>query len=255
MAEYFKDAEAFKEGNGYTINGAWYPRVTRIVSIKSKPGLSNFYNEVGMAGAKAISEKSAEEGTLVHQVAESIILGEDPEIPQVIEPAMGALRSFLSSKDIEVERDNVERRILHPEHRYAGTIDVIARINGRLGVLDIKTSQAIYRDYNLQTAAYVEALLPEFPEISTRWILRIDQSSRCAVCGANKRVKGGREKVRPPRGGVACADHDWLEVEGIVEVQEFPQWKSDFEAFLGAKKLWEWENEWWLKKIGYLSLN
>jgi hypothetical protein len=42
-------------------------------------------------------------------------------------------------------------------------------------------------------------------------------------------------------------------VEGVVEVQEFPNWTSDFEAFLGAKRLWEWEHEWWLKKIGYLG--
>lgn len=107
MGEYFKDAEAFKNGNGYTIDGLWYPRVTRIVSIKNKPGLSNFYNEVGEEGAKAISERSAEEGTLVHQVAESIILGEEPEVPEAIAPAMGALRSFLEAKDIEVDRKSV----------------------------------------------------------------------------------------------------------------------------------------------------
>src|SRR5437868_912210 len=124
MADYFKDAQAFKDDCGYTIDGFWYPRVTRIVSIKSKPGLANFYREVGMAGAKVISDKSAEEGTLVHQVAEAILLGEDPEIPESISPAMGAFRSFLEAKDIQVEPENVERRILHPEHRYAGTIDV-----------------------------------------------------------------------------------------------------------------------------------
>lgn len=253
MSDYFKTAEDFKTNNGYTINDAWYPRVTRIVSIKSKPGLANFYNEVGAASAKAISARSAEEGTLVHEVAEAMLLGETPVIPLSIEPAMSAFQSFLASKEIETAPEQVERRILHPEHRYAGTIDVVARINGKLGVLDIKTSQAIYRDYNLQTAAYMEALLPDFPELETRWIVRIDQSSRCNLCGANKRVKGGREKIKPPRGSIACAEHEWCEVEGIVEVQEFPDWKSDFEAFLGAKRLWEWENEWWLKRIGYLA--
>ncbi len=252
MADYFKDADEFKNDCGYTIDGSWYPRVTRIVSIKSKPGLNGFFKEVGAAGAKAISEKSAEEGTLVHQVAAAILLGQEPEVPEQIAPAMGAFRAFLEAKDIEVAPENVERRIFHPDHRYAGTIDVVAKINGKLGVLDIKTSQAIYRDYNLQTAAYMEALLQEIPGLETRWILRIDQNSRCDACGAIKRVKGGREKVRPPRGGVSCADHEWCEVEGVVEVQEFPFWKSDFEAFLGAKRLWEWEHEWWLKKVGYL---
>jgi hypothetical protein len=253
MSDYFKDAAEFMSSCGYTIDGLWYPRVTRICSIKNKPGLANFYNEVGQAGAKAISEKSAEEGTLVHQVAEAIILGENPEVPEAISPAIGAFRQFLAAKDIHVRPEDVERRILHTEHRYAGTIDVIARINGKLGVLDIKTSQAIYRDYNLQTAAYVEALLPEYPELETRWILRIDQNSRCNLCGALKRVKGGREKIRAARGGISCAEHEWCEVEGVVEVQEFPFWKHDFEAFLGAKRLWEWENEYMLKKVGYLT--
>lgn len=252
MSDYFRNAEEFKESCGYEIDGFWYPRVTRIVSIKAKPGLNNFYNEVGMDGAKAISEKSAEEGTLVHQVAEAILLGQNPDIPPEIAPAMSAFQSFLEAKHIEVRPEGVERRILHPGHRYAGTIDVIARINGQLGVLDIKTSQAIYRDYNLQTAAYIEALLPEFPELKTRWILRIDQNSRCNICGATRRIKGGREKIKAPRGGVSCAEHEWAETEGVVEVQEFPEWKSDFDAFLGAKRLWEWEHEWWLKRVGYL---
>lgn len=252
MSDYYKTAEDFKANNGYDIDGLWYPRVTRIISIKSKPGLSNFYNEMGSsAAAAAVTQKSAEEGTMVHEAVEAILLGQNPEIPEIISPAVGAFRSFLEAKDIEVAPENVELRIHHPEHRYAGTIDVVARINGKLGVLDIKTSQAIYRDYNLQTAAYVEALLDELP-LETRWILRIDQNSKCFNCGATKRVKGGREKIKPARGYEPCKEHDWCEVEGIVEVQEFPDWKSDFEAFLGAKRLWEWENEWWLKRIGYI---
>ena len=252
MADYFKTAEDFKASNGYTIDDAWYPRVTRIVSIKSKPGLANFYNEVGAAGAKAISEKSAEEGSLVHEVAEALLMGESPEVPEAIAPAISAFRSFMEQKTIEVAEGGIERRIMHPEYRYAGTIDVLARINGKFGVLDIKTSQSIYRDYNLQTAAYQEALLGDFPDLETRWILRIDQSSICGVCGANKRVKGGREKIRSARNSISCAEHEWCETEGIVEFQEFPDWKADFKAFLAAKHLWEWENEWWLTKIGYL---
>ena len=47
-------------------------------------------------------------------------------------------------------------------------------------------------------------------------------------------------------------EHVWGEIEGHVELREFPYWQEDFEAFLGAKKLWEWENVDWLKKVGYL---
>ena len=46
--------------------------------------------------------------------------------------------------------------------------------------------------------------------------------------------------------------HNWSEPQGQIELQEFPEWQHDFQAFLGAKKLWEWENETILKEIGYL---
>lgn len=256
MSEYFRDEYEFMDSNGYTIDDAWYPRVTRIVSIKSKPGLHNFYKEMGSEeAAKAVSNRSAEEGTLVHETVEELLLGLTPGIPSSIAPAVAAFQKFAEKNPIKVAPDYVERRILHPEHRYAGTVDALAVIDGKFGILDIKTSQSIYRDYNLQTAAYIEALKKTFPTLHTRWILRIDQTSKCLVCGATKRTKGGREKIRNNGSRMVCAPdaHEWGSVEGVIELQEFPFWKSDFEAFLGAKRLWEWENEWWLKKVGYLG--
>ena len=49
------------------------------------------------------------------------------------------------------------------------------------------------------------------------------------------------------------SEHEWGEMKGVIELQEFPWWQKDFEGFLGAKSLWEWENQFWLKKAGYLS--
>ncbi len=254
---FYSDIETFKQSSGYEIDGGWYPRVTKIVEIKAKPGLANFYRSVGSYdAARGITENAAKEGTLVHEVAEKILIGEHPAIPVEIQPAMTALSSFLEHNDIRVDKEFVERRIFHPEHRYAGTIDTLALIDGKFGVLDIKTSQAIYRDYNLQTSAYIEALLEEFPTLETRWILRIDQTRDCQRCGSVSRTKGGRETVKKSKTGAApCinADHDWTEVKGRIEMQESPYWQHDFQAFLGAKKLWEWENEYWLRKIGYLE--
>ena len=256
MFDSYKDAEGFKEASGYTINGVWYPRVTKIVSIKAKPALLWFYGEAeNYKAAQNITTKSAEEGTLVHEVVEAILLGKEPEIDPSILPAVTAFRNFLERNNVQTAPEWVERRILHTDHRYAGTIDALALLDGKFGVLDIKTSQGIYRDYNLQTAAYVEALKNDFQHLQTRWILRIDQIQKCLRCTATLRTKGGREKVKNnSRGGKACSggEHDWGEMQGVVELQEFPYWQDDFEAFLGAKKLWEWENDFWLKKIGYL---
>lgn len=47
-----------------------------------------------------------------------------------------------------------ERRVLSIKHRFAGTMDIEARVDGELGIQDIKTSKAVYSDMFLQVAAY-----------------------------------------------------------------------------------------------------
>ncbi len=251
----YKDAEDFKEQCGYTIDEVWYPRVTRIVTIKAKPALYRYYGAAtSFKAAQDATEQSAKEGTLVHETIESALLGGQPEISETVAPAVNAALTFFKTNHVEVTPDCVERRIVNRDERYAGTVDAIARINGKLGVLDIKTSQAIYRDYCLQTSAYMDALKNEFENLETRWILRIDQIQKCLRCGARRRVKGGREKISVVWGNGAQRNcvHAWSELMGEIELKEFPAWQHDFKAFLAAKKLWEWENEEWLKKVGYL---
>lgn len=260
MFDTYSTLDAFKEASGYTIDGAWYPRVTKIVSIKAKPALYRYYADApSFKDAQATTERSAEEGTLVHEAVEAILLGKPKPADQLdlrIIPAITAFVEFLDRNNIQTAPEWVERRILHKDERYAGTIDALALIDGKFGVLDIKTSQGIYRDYNLQTAAYMDALKNEFQNLQTRWILRIDQTQTCERCRATMRTKGGREKVRANGSGGrsnACnGAHLWGEMKGVIEIKEFPFWQNDYEAFLGAKKLWEWENEYWLKKAGYL---
>jgi len=252
---FYSDSEHFKSLCGYEIDGFWYHRVTRIVEIKAKPALYRFYG--GMenfdAGEK-VKQQSAVEGTQIHSAIEKIITGTMPEIPSSIEPSIKAFLEFLKQKNIQVDPDLVEKRIINYAERYAGTLDAVAFIDGKLGILDIKTSQAIYRDYNLQTAAYLAAVKDLVKGIQTRWILRIDQNRVCLKCGAILRSKGGRDKIKTVWGNAEMKNcqHEWSEIKGQIELQEFPYWEKDFQAFLGAKKLWEWENEHWLTQVGYL---
>jgi len=255
MAKFFLPSpQTFRAESGYDIEGVWYPRVTSILSIKAKPGLYHFYGEQPSFGAaQRVANLAADEGTLIHEVAQSILLGGDPEIPAAIAPAIMAFKGFIEKQPIQTEAAHVERRIVHPGHRYAGTIDILGTMKGRLGVIDIKTSQAIYRDYNLQTAAYMEALRPEYPDLSSRWILRLDQLQFCEDCGASRRIKGGREKIKRDYSSKKRCDtfHCWGPLTGIAQIKEFPEWQLDYEGFLAAKRLWEWENAPLLESIGY----
>ena len=256
---YYSNLQHFKGMSGYEINGVWYPRVTKIVDIKAKPALYRFYAEMNNFNeGEAVKKQSASEGTAIHETVEQILIGQSPVVEPSIAPAIEAFKKFLEEKNIQVDADFVEKQVVHQEERYAGTLDALALIDGKFGVLDIKTSQAIYRDYNLQTSAYIAALEKDFKNLQTRWILRIDQVKQCLKCGATLREKGGRKKIKLPwlNGGysekVKNCEHQWSELQGNIELKEFPYWQEDFRAFLGAKKLWEWENDYWLRQAGYL---
>lgn len=258
---YHHNLSEFMGQNGYVIRGMWYPRVTSIVDIKSKPALYKFYGEAqSFSHALSMSGRAASQGTKVHNAIEAILAGRFPEPDAQIMPSLQAFQDFRKAHTINVRPELIEQRIYHLAHRYAGTADVFAEIDGVFGILDIKTSTGIWRDYQLQTAAYLAACqeegcfenappggLPVKPE--TRWILRIDQARSCRVCGARLRQKSGRDKVS---GGFELCEHDWGQIRGEWELKDLNQagdFEFDFRAFLAAKTLWEWENEHWLKQI------
>lgn len=255
---FYKNLDEFMSMNGYVIHGEWYPRVTSIVGIKSKPALYKFYGDAASFGdALSISGRSASEGTKIHEAIEAILVGNTPAVEPEIQPAIDAFRDFLKTHTVATHTRGVEKRVWSPKHRYAGTTDAIVHLNDRPGILDIKTSSGIWRDYNLQTAAYMAALqeqeswedLTPHP-IETRWILRIDQASICRKCGAKRRLKGGRETIRGGFENENCT-HEWGELRGEWELKELADFVKDFQAFLAAKTLWGWENEYWLTQIGY----
>ncbi len=265
---WYRDAEEFKSLNGHVFEGTWYPRVTRILSVKAKPALEGFLKEMETyARAEEVKEQSAREGSLVHSAVEKLLVGERIPLLPEIAPAVRAFEKFAETRRIEIHEGCIERAVWSFRHRYAGTVDALAVIDGKCGVLDIKTSTGFYPEYNLQTAAYASAL-QEFlvkktmglsRDVETRWILRIDQKKTCERCGATLREKGGRIKIRQngknKNSASPCASpeaHAWGETAGETELREFPFLHNDIRAFIAAKTLWEWDNDYWLRKIAYI---
>lgn len=264
----YQDVEQFKNTCGYTIEGVWYPRVTKILEIKAKPGLENFFKEIGHYSlAEDVKNKSAEEGSLIHAIVGKLAIGESVEVPKAMESIAAAFLKFQKEYKIQFYPEFIERQILSSRYRYAGTVDALVLIGGKFGVLDIKTSAGFYPEYNLQTAAYVAALqefaskrvlaLPQ--DVATRWILRVDQRRECGRCGAFLREKGGRNTIKNGKrnnGLSFCAgdSHEWGSSEGLIELREFPyNLYKDTKAFIAAKILWEWEYGYWLRQMGYLK--
>jgi len=120
---YYANLQHFKSLAGYEIDGVWYPRVTKIVEIKSKPQLYKFYAEMNnFAEGEAVKKHSADEGTKIHETVEAILVGQSPVIDPTISPAIESFMKFLEQKKIQVDSDFVEKKVANREERYAGTL-------------------------------------------------------------------------------------------------------------------------------------
>ncbi|KKU74570.1 MAG: hypothetical protein UY00_C0061G0002 [Candidatus Wolfebacteria bacterium GW2011_GWA1_47_6] len=69
---YYKTGEEFKEVSGYDLERGWYPRVTKILEIKSKPALYKFYGELSSFDeGEIIKEKLSTIHRFIHQLISS----------------------------------------------------------------------------------------------------------------------------------------------------------------------------------------
>lgn len=105
----------------------------------------------------------ADIGTKAHEWAEKYIKNENPAMPedQLVLNCVLAFLDWVKTKKITFMYS--EKRIYSPKYKYAGTVDFVADIEGKLFVGDFKTSKAIYPSMFYQTAAYQQALMEEMP--------------------------------------------------------------------------------------------
>jgi len=138
-----------------------YPSVTTILSSckKTKRALHEWRRRVGAETANKISQQATQRGTSVHTLIEDYIQGK--ESTGVIMP--NARDMFGRLRDVADEHiDNVRmiEGLMYSEYlRAAGTVDMVAEFDGKISVIDWKTSarrktrSKIY-NYFKQEAAY-----------------------------------------------------------------------------------------------------
>ncbi len=135
----------------YTVGGKEVPSVSRLL----KPLTDLAYKDID----KAVLREAAEFGTAVHACTEYYDKGELDE-----DSVLPEWRPYLDAY-LKWRRD-VRPEILHIEDRlgcskYAGTLDRICRIDGKLWVVDLKTTSEIHPHVGVQLAAYA-ALAEKF---------------------------------------------------------------------------------------------
>lgn len=133
------------------------------------------------AGAhRTLKAEAADIGTQAHQAIEAYLAGSHDNASDVelaplderVTSCVSAAKDWLNSHD--VSPISVERRIYSRKHRYSGTMDLLAKVDGRLAVVDWKSSKGFYPEFFFQTAAYAGAVEEETGErIERRWLVRL----------------------------------------------------------------------------------
>lgn len=104
-------------------------------------------------------DQAAIRGTDIHNIAERVIHGEAVEVPEHLAPFVEGYVDFLDAFDVQpvLTETSVGNRRHGP---YAGRLDFLGHVRAlgdELYVLDWKTSNGVYGDTALQTAAYARA--------------------------------------------------------------------------------------------------
>jgi len=131
-----------------------------------------------------IRDKSASIGTLAHYMIECYLLDRDPEIDEYskndIDMATNALNAFeIWWKEVDLEFESAELRLVSQKHEYGGTIDMIARDkDGNVVVIDFKTSNGVYAEHIIQVAAYIQVFEEMREEkVKETYILQLSKES------------------------------------------------------------------------------
>jgi hypothetical protein len=175
------------------------------------------------AGERELA-KAGQIGTQVHGLIEyslKVKLCQKAEPPPLIsDKAAWAFACYEKwAKQVNLTPIYIEQTVYSVTHGYAGTMDLYAEIDGKATVVDFKTGKAVYPEAHLQNAAY-------------RFALR-EMGHGDAIQGIILRLP--KNEVDPDPEAVICDP----EAESL-------------EAFLTAKKLWEWTQakDKWLAERG-----
>lgn len=146
------------------------------------------------------SDKGKDVGTLTHEAVEAYIKGEsmnypeDEESQDNVKLAKKASQTFKTwwERLEDPEVISTEKPVYSRMMNYCGTYDLLAKINGKTYLLDLKTTNVskkapmgIYTEYFLQLGAYAHAVTEETGQtIDDVGIIRVGKDGRLFVATA-----------------------------------------------------------------------
>jgi len=142
-----------------TPSGRAYPSITTITGLLKRQAIQEWRERVGAEEANKISSRASSRGTRVHSLCENYLSNLevtpnylDHELWQGITPLLDRINN-IHALETKLYSDHLE---------VAGTVDCIAEFDGKLSVIDFKTSSRLkshddIHDYYMQCSAYAVA--------------------------------------------------------------------------------------------------
>jgi hypothetical protein len=189
----------------YRRNSKYYPSVTYVLQYYPKGKFfEDWLKKVGYS-AEYIVKKAGEEGTQVHEMIEEYLEGKEMNfLNQFGSPQYNpdVWQMFLRFVDFwetyNPKLIEAEVHLFSDELKVAGTCDMLCEIDGKLWLIDFKTSNHVQPTYQLQTAVYGQCYKECFgKEVDNYGILWLKSSKRKAN---HEKMQGkGWEMVLPTR--------------------------------------------------------
>ena len=153
------------DGKRYYITptGEKYPSVTSVTGLLNRDGIKKWRKRVGEKTANKISTQAARHGTSAHQLFEDYIKGDNFE--EKFKGAMPTTQQAFISLEKQLNQIGVVHGLESPLYSHnlqlAGRVDCIAEWDGKLSVIDFKTSakpkqEKWIQNYFIQETAYAK---------------------------------------------------------------------------------------------------
>src|SRR3990167_3635128 len=171
-----------RRGGFYWKGDESYVSVTTVLKILDKPALRYWFGrEVYLAMVKdpTLSEGEAmsapykvtsgaqERGKTIHSLIEAYkktgTIVDLDTIPPALRGYAKAFYTWIGDNKIEIIES--EKTVVNEGYGYAGTLDLLARVNGESYLIDAKTGKDIYAESTLQLSAYQAALDGVLPKV------------------------------------------------------------------------------------------
>jgi CRISPR/Cas system-associated exonuclease Cas4 (RecB family) len=143
----------------YVTPKGFYPSITTALSILSSEGIAAWRMRVGEKEANRISTQAARRGTNVHQMCEDYVNNE-LDLRSFLPHERAMFNSVKGTLDESLGLVYAQECPLYSDYLgIAGRVDCVAEFNGRLSIIDYKTSSKIKSKkyigaYFQQAAAY-----------------------------------------------------------------------------------------------------